>query len=250
MFLDETLCIFSPLEQFDLFPLLNTPLLVFTNMGVTLFLVLIFYCFYINLFNKGNLIPTRIQTFFELIYNTVFGLAFSNIGNRGFYVFPLIFVTFVFILFYNLIGMIPYSFTITSHLIVTFALALMLFIGLNIIGVQQHKIKFLSLLLPNGASIFLVPLLVPIELVSYMFRVVSLPVRLFANMMAGHTLLKVIAGFSWVMVSISGFMFILHFIPLGILVLLIGLELGVATIQAYVFTILICMYINDSLNLH
>ena len=146
--------------------------------------------------------------------------------------------------------MVPYSFTITSHLVATFTLSLLFFFGFNFIGIQKHKKKFLTLLLPSGASIFLVPLLVPIELVSYIFRLISLPVRLFANMMAGHTLLKVISGFSWSMVQIGGFFFFLHFIPLILLIFLIGLELGVACIQAYVFTILLCMYINDAINLH
>ena len=146
--------------------------------------------------------------------------------------------------------MVPYSFTLTSHLIVTFTLALTIYIGFNIIGIQKHKLNFLSLLLPSGASLALVPILVPIELVSYIFRVISLPVRLFANMMAGHTLLKVIAGFAWAMLNSNIFIFFAHFIPLFLLVILVGLELGVAIIQAYVFTILTCMYINDALNLH
>jgi ATP synthase subunit 6 len=146
--------------------------------------------------------------------------------------------------------MVPYSFTLTSHLIITFTLSLIIYIGFNLIGIKKHKLNFLNLLLPSGASIFLVPLLVPIELVSYIFRVISLPVRLFANMMAGHTLLKVIAGFAWSMLNVNSFLFVAHFIPLILLVLLVGLELGVAMIQAYVFTILTCMYINDALNLH
>jgi ATP synthase subunit 6 len=155
---------------------------------------------------------------------------------------------FVFILINNLIGMVPYSFTVTSHLVVTFSLALTTYIGFNIIGIKKHKLHFFSLLLPSGASLALVPLLVPIELVSYIFRVISLPVRLFANLMAGHTLLKVIAGFAWSMVSLGSIMIIIHFIPLLLLVLLVGLELGVAMIQSYVFTILTCMYINDASN--
>ena len=146
--------------------------------------------------------------------------------------------------------MVPYSFTLTSHLIVTFSLALTIYIGFNIIGIKRHKLNFLSLLLPSGSNIWLVPILVPIEFISYFFRVISLPVRLFANMMAGHTLLKVIAGFAWSMLTIPGLLSLAHFIPLIIIVILIGLELGVAFIQAYVFTILTCIYINDALNLH
>ena len=185
-----------------------------------------------------------------MIFNSTIELSYANIGKQGKNFVSLIFVTFFFILLSNLIGMIPYSFTITSHLIVTFTLSLMIYIGFNIIGIKKHKFNFLNLLLPSGASIFLVPLLVPIELVSYIFRVISLPVRLFANMMAGHTLLKVIAGFAWSMLNVNTFIFIAHFIPLILLVLLVGLELGVAIIQAYVFTILTCMYINDAINLH
>jgi len=150
----------------------------------------------------------------------------------------------------NLIGMIPYSFTITSHLIITFLLSLTIYIGFNLIGIKKHKLNFLKILLPSGANILLVPILVPIELISYIFRVVSLPVRLFANMMSGHTLLKVIAGFSWSMLNINNFLFISFIIPLSLIVILIGLEFAVAIIQAYVFTILICVYINDVLNLH
>ena len=240
----------SPLEQFEIIPIIQIPFIVFTNSTLILFLTFFFFLSYVKMFKKGTFIPTRWQLFFESIYNTAFELTYANIGKKGAFFFPLIFVLFLFILACNLIGMIPYSFTVTSHLIVTFSLALTTFLGFNIIGVQRHKLNFLSLLLPSGASLALVPLLVPIELVSYVFRVISLPVRLFANMMAGHTLLKVIAGFAWLMVNLGGLMFIIHFIPLFLLVLLVGLEFGVAMIQAYVFTILTCMYINDALNLH
>ena len=150
----------------------------------------------------------------------------------------------------NLIGLIPYSFTITSHLIVTFALALMVFVGVNIICVKEHGLHMVSLFLPPGTSLGLALLLVPIEFVSYMFKPISLGVRLFANMMAGHTLLKVIAGFAWSMMASGGFLFVAHLLPLFVLVLLVGLELGVAMIQAYVFTILTCIYLNDAINLH
>lgn len=242
----------SPLEQFEILPLINIPIfnIVLTNSTLILTIGIVFIYIYVSFNNKGNLIPTRWQQVFEGIYDTAFGLSYANIGSNGRYFLPIIFTLFIFLLLCNLIGMVPYSFTVTSHLIITFCLALTIYIGFNIIGIKKHKIKFLNLLLPGGASLALVPLLVPIELVSYIFRVISLPVRLFANMMAGHTLLKVIAGFAWTMVNISGLMFIVHFIPMILLVLLVGLELGVAIIQSYVFTILVCMYINDALNLH
>lgn len=239
--------LFSPLEQFEILPLLKFPF-IFTNSNLILLIGILIIMFYVLI--PFKFIPSRFQQFFELIYNVTFELAYINIGKNGRYFLFFIFYLFLFIFFFNVLGIIPYSFTITSHLIVTFALSLTIYIGFNIIGIQKHKLNFLNLLLPSGSSVYLVPLLVPIELVSYIFRVISLPIRLFANIMAGHTLLKVIAGFAWVMLNLNGIFFITHYIPLILLIVLIGLELGVAIIQAYVFTILICIYINDALNLH
>jgi len=180
----------------------------------------------------------------------VLGLISENIGAAGKKYFSLIFALFSFILFSNLIGMVPYSFTITSHLILTFGCALLFFLGINYIGIKKHKQHFLSLFLPSGSTVFLALILIPIELISYLFRVVSLPVRLFANMMAGHTLLKVIAGFAWTMMAANVIIFFFHYIPTLLLIILMGLELGVGIIQAYVFSILVCMYLNDALHLH
>lgn len=241
----------SPLEQFEIVPILNLLLIIITNSIIILSLGYLFIFFYIKLFKKGILIPGRSQTIFEGIFNVVFELIYSNIGKQnGSFFFPLIYILIFILLLCNLIGMVPYSFTVTSHLIITFSIALTLYIGFNYISLQKHKIKFLNLFLPGGADLMLAPLLIPIELISYIFRVISLPVRLFANMMAGHTLLKVIASFAWIMSNLNFIFFILHFIPLFILILLIGLELGVALIQSYVFSILTCMYIKDALNLH
>lgn len=185
-----------------------------------------------------------------MLYETVLGMLLDNVGPRGQNYFPFIFTLFLFLLIANVIGLVPYSFTITSHLIVTFALALATFIGINIILVREHGFHALSLFLPAGSSLALAFILIPIELVSYFVRPVSLGVRLFANMMAGHTLLKVIAGFAWTMMLAGGGLLIAHTIPLAILVLLMFLELGVAAIQAYVFTILTCIYLNDAIHLH
>lgn len=237
----------SPLEQFEILPIFRLPF-IFTNSSLIIIIGLLYI--YIFFLIKNKFIPIRFQQVFEIIFNTTIELSYANIGKDGKHFVPLIFIVFFFLLLCNLIGMIPYSFTLTSHLIVTFTLSLTIYLGFNIISIKKHKLNFLNLLLPSGANIFLVPLLVPIELISYIFRVISLPVRLFANMMAGHTLLKVIAGFAWAMLNVNGFIFLAHFIPLLLLVFLVGLELGVALIQAYVFTILICMYINDALNLH
>lgn len=149
----------------------------------------------------------------------------------------------------NLLGLIPFSFTLTSHLVITFSLSLASFIGINILSFKKYGIKFFSLFLPSGTTTVLAFLLVPIELVSYIFKPISLSIRLFANLLAGHALLKVIAGFAITLLSAGGISVILHFIPLIILIPLFGLELGVALIQSFVFAVLICIYINDSLNI-
>jgi F-type H+-transporting ATPase subunit a len=149
----------------------------------------------------------------------------------------------MFILFSNVLGLIPYSFTSTSHIIVTFGMAIVVFLGVTLIGIIRHKAKFLSLFAPAGVPMFLMPLLIPIEVISYLTRPVSLALRLFANMMAGHTLLKVFGGF---VVALGVF----GVFPLVAIVALYGLELIVAFLQAYVFTILTCLYLNDAIHLH
>tara|TARA_Y100000817_G_scaffold260251_1_gene214395 strand:+ start:26 stop:475 length:450 start_codon:yes stop_codon:yes gene_type:complete len=149
----------------------------------------------------------------------------------------------MFVLIGNMIGMIPYSFTFTSHIIVTFALASVVFIGVTILGLVKHKMHFFSFFVIPGLPIYMLPLLIPIEVISYLSRPISLSVRLFANMLAGHTLLKVFAGF---VVSL-GFAGVL---PLAFIVALTGLEILIAFLQAYVFAILTCLYINDALHLH
>ena len=159
--------------------------------------------------------------------------------------FPIISILFNFILFSNLIGLIPYSFTATSHLIVTFTLSFSVFIAINIITFKKYKIKSFNLFLPANTTFLLALLLVPIEFISYIAKPISLGVRLFINLMAGHSLLKVIIGFSWSMLlleNVSSFGLVL---PMIVLIVLFGLELGVAIIQAYVFVILTCIYIQD-----
>lgn len=147
-------------------------------------------------------------------------------------------------------GMIPFSFTVTSHIVVTLGLATMAFFGINVIGVKTHGFHMMSLFLPSGAPLALAPLLVMIELVSYSFRVVSLALRLFANMMSGHCLLKILAGFAWTMLSAGGVLSLMHFLPLVVIFAIVGLELSIAFLQAYVFTVLLCIYLNDAISLH
>jgi F-type H+-transporting ATPase subunit a len=246
----------TPLEQFaivSLFPIrFGTLYLSFTNSALYLFLAtgLVVLLLYLVTQRGGYLVPTRWQSIVEMIYEFVVSLVDEQIGSKGRKYFPLVFTTFVFLLFTNLIGMIPYSFTATSHMVVTFGLSLSLFIGITIVGFQVHGLHFFSFLLPKGAPLILAPLLVVLELVSYCFRAVSLGVRLFANMMAGHTLVKILSGFSWTMMSVGGLLSVASVIPFVIVFALTGLEIGVACLQAYVFTILTCIYLNDAINLH
>lgn len=245
----------SPLEQFSIISLIpfhfGNLYFSITNSTFILFIIFSIFCFLASLaFSHGGfIIPTTIQLFFESLYQFVSNLVFEQIGQQGIKrFFPLVFVIFTFLLLCNLFGMIPYSFTVTSHFIVTLGLAFSLFIGITIIGFQFHGIHFLSLLLPKGAPLFLAPFLVLLEFISYFFRAISLGVRLGANMMAGHTLVKILAGFSWTLVG--GTLTILAFFPFFIVFLLTGLEIGIAIVQAYVFSMLICIYLNDSLYLH
>jgi F-type H+-transporting ATPase subunit a len=247
----------SPLEQFAIITLIPIPLgnlyLSFTNSSLFMFLVVGLVSLLIHLVTLnggGNLVPTTWQSIVEMIYEFVVNLVDEQVGGRGKAYFPLIFTVFVFLLGANLIGMIPYSFTVTSHLVVTFGLSLSLFIGITLVGLQTHGLHFFSFFLPAGAPIALAPLLVVLEIVSYSFRAISLGVRLFANMMAGHTLVKILAGFAWTMASVGGLLAVGSIAPFLIVWALTFLEVGVACLQAYVFTILICIYLNDSIHLH
>ena len=181
------------------------------------------------------LIPNNWQLLLETVYEVVSQLVFDNLNEEGEKYFPFIAVIFTFILFNNLIGLVPYSFTVTSHLIVTFILSFSIFIGVISICINNHGVQMFSIFLPANTSFFLALLLVPIELISYVFKPISLGVRLFANLMAGHTLLKVIVGFSWSMLMLENYMFIMHVVPLLVLVILMGLELGVAVIHVCIY---------------
>jgi F-type H+-transporting ATPase subunit a len=246
----------SPLEQFAIISLIPFHIgnfyFSFTNSSLFMLLTTGFFlllCYFVTQ-NGGKLVPTRWQSFVEMIFEFVSNLVEEQVGSKGKQYFPLIFTLFTFLLFSNLIGMIPYSFTTTSHLIITFSLSVSVFIAVTIIGFQIHGIHFFSFLLPPGAPLPLAPFLVVIELVSYSFRAISLGVRLFANMMAGHTLVKILSGFAWTMLSVGGIMYVVSFIPFLVVFALTFLEVGVACLQAYVFTILTCIYLNDAIHLH
>ena len=190
------------------------------------------------------LVPTRTQSVAEISYEFVAGMVRDNVGTAGLKYFPFVFTVFMFVLFLNMLGMIPYSFTVTSHIIVTFAMALAIFIGVTVIGFINHGIGFLKFFVPSGVPVLLLPLLVVIEVISYLTRPVSLSVRLFANMMAGHTMLKVFGAF------VVGLGLIGGWAPLAFMVAFTGLEILVAFLQAYVFAILTCIYLNDAIHMH
>jgi len=253
----------SPLEQFQIISIIPVYLfnldLSITNLLIVNVITLAFFFSIIYLFSANTdylgstpfyLIPNTWQIFVETIYEIIAQLLFDNINLEGERYFPFISTIFVFILLGNLIGLLPYSFTVTSHVIVTFTLSFSIFIGVNVIGFQRHKMNMLSLFIPSNTSFGLALILVPIEFVSYLAKPISLGVRLFINLMAGHTLLKVIVGFAWSMLILENLISFFHIVPLIILIALMGLELGVALIQAYVFVVLTCIYLNDSINLH
>jgi len=192
---------------------------------------------------KHALIPGRWQSLAEMSYEFVADMVESNVGHAGQQFFPFVFTLFMFILFANFLGMVPYSFAVTGQIVVTFALAAVVFIGVTIVGIVRHGFHFLRLFVPQGVPAVLLILLVPIELLSYCIRPFTLSIRLFANILAGHTMLAIFAGFA---ASIGLF----GIFPLGINILLVALEVLVAALQAYVFVILTCLYLSDAINLH
>lgn len=238
----------SPLQQFEIKTIAAAQVggvnVSFTNSS--LFMVVVIFAvtaFLVLGMRRRALVPGRWQSLAELTYEFVAGLVRDNVGHGGRAYFPFVFSLFMFILFCNTVGLIPYSFTVTSHIAVTFALALVVFIGVTIVGIVKHGLKWFTYFFPPGAPIYMAPLLVPIEIISYLSRPVTLALRLFANMMAGHTMLKVFAGF---VVALGAF----GVAPLAVLVGLYALELIVAVLQAFVFTILTCLYLHDALHLH
>jgi len=238
----------SPLAQFAIHPLVPIHLgrvdLSFTNSSAVMVAALLLISGFLMLgMRRPALVPSRWQSMAELSYEFIANLLGDTIGKEGIHYFPIVFTIFMFVLFGNLLGLIPFSFTFTSHIIVTFALAFAIFIGVTLLGIWKHGLHFATFFVPPGVSKAMWPLLIPIEIISYLSRPMSLSVRLFANMLAGHTLLKVFASFVFVL-GIAGIL------PLAFVVALSGLEFLIAFLQAYVFAILTCLYINDALHLH
>ena len=239
----------SPLAQFEIQRLIPIKIgnldASFTNSA--LWMVIAILCASLLMtwsMSRRAMVPGRLQSIAELSYEFIANMLQENVGSAGRQYFPFVFTLFMFILFANVLGMIPYSFTPTSHIIVTFAMAAVVFIGVTVIGFIRHGAHFLSLFVPKGVPWPLLLLLVPIEVLSYFIRPVSLSLRLFANMMAGHTMLKVFGGFVVALGILGGWA------PLAFVVALTGLEIGIAFLQAYVFTVLTCLYLNDAVHLH
>jgi F-type H+-transporting ATPase subunit a len=251
---------YNPLEQFQIIPFLT---LIFSNFfikgildlsitsqSVTAFLLFLFVTACFNVFSFNYIFFSKSQMFLENCLNIVKQMANEHIGQAGKGFYPVLVTYFLIIVISNVSGMFVYSATLTAQLIVTFFISFSAFFACNLIGINLHQEKFLNLFFPSGTPLMLAPLIVPIELISYVFRVISLSVRLFANMMAGHTLVKVIGGFSFYMAHNSGFLQLLSLIPFFVVVILIGLEIAVALIQSYVFITLLSMYLHDTVYLH
>ena len=254
----------SPLEQFSVvtlsdFTTLTLPVgqgqgldFSFTNSSLSCMLTLaVLGLVWGSLLSYGGLIvPSRYQVGAEMTYEFVLSLVNEQLGKHAQPYVGIVLTTFLYILTSNLLGLIPFSFATTAQLVVAFSLSFSLFLGVTWIGVSRHGLHFLSFFLPAGAPIGLAPLLVVIELISYIFRPISLGVRLFANMTAGHSLLAIIAGFGWSIGSCGSVLALGSVVPVGVIVVIYGLELAVAFLQAYVFGVLLCIYLKDAIELH
>jgi len=249
----------SPLDQFEVRDLLclNAPIMgniniSLTNIGLYLTIgALIIILLNIMGTNYNKIVSNNWSISQESIYATVHSIVINQINtNKGQVYFPFILTLFLFILVNNLIGMIPYSFASTSHLILTFSISFTVVLGATILGFQKHGLEFFSLFVPAGCPLALLPLLVLIEFISYLSRNVSLGLRLGANILSGHMLLNILSGFTYNIMTSGFIFFFLGLIPLAFIIAFSGLELGIAFIQAQVFVVLTSSYIKDSLDLH
>lgn len=250
--------ILSPLSQFEVSNLIgiNAPILgnlhlVLTNLTLySIIAVLIIIGMHVYGDNNNKIVPNKWSISFESSYASLNTMVREQINNNNEKYFPFIYSIFFYILIANLVSNVPYSFAVTASGVVSLGLSLTVFIGVTILAVYLHSIKFFSFFIPNGTPLGLVPLLVLIELVSYLARAVSLGVRLFANITAGHTLLKILSTYLFKLFTGNILVAVLTVIPFGIFLALVGLELAVSLIQAFVFTLLVCSYLKDAIELH
>ncbi len=244
----------NPIHQFVIQPLINIPAgavdLSFTNSSLWMAIAVVASTVFLTMaMRRKALVPGRAQIIAEGAYEFVARMIRENIGPKGRQYFPLIFTLFMTVLLGNMLGLLPYSFTFTSHLIVNAALAFLIFLVVVIIGFAKHGTHFLHIFLPPGMPLWLTPLIVPIEVLSFLIRPVTLSVRLFANMIAGHIMLKVFAGFSADMVAMGAGGVALGILPMLFNSVLIGFELLIAFLQAYVFAVLSCIYLKDTVEI-
>lgn len=242
----------NPLHQFEIHELASFSIagheIAFTNQSLWMVIAtLSIMAFFALGLRKKQLVPGRMQSAVELSYEFIKELTLSTTGTKGLKFVPLIFTVFFFVAANNALGMIPYSYTSTSQLSITFTMGLSVFLLVWIVGFYNHGLKFFKLFAPEGTPILLLPLIVVLELISFFARPCTLAVRLAANMLAGHILLKVFASFA---VMLAGWVAVTAVLPATILFGIMGLELMVAFLQAYIFTILTCVYLNDAINLH
>jgi ATP synthase F0 subcomplex A subunit len=239
----------SPLDQFKIHKIVDLTLFGYdvslTNTAVYMLSITALLLVFQHLaLKKADVVPNKLQSVLESSFNFINSMVGDNVGKPGLEYAPFIFSLFMFILFANLLGMFPYAFTVTSHIAVTFTIAIILFVLITILGFIKHGTHFFRLFLPEGVPLALAPLIIPIELIAYLVRPLTLSMRLFLNMTAGHIMLKVFAGFS----ILLGVQFALF--PALLNVLFIGFEFFVAGLQAFIFTLLTCIYLNDAINLH
>jgi F-type H+-transporting ATPase subunit a len=243
----------DPIHQFSIYPVVPIKIaghdLSLTNSGLFMLLAVGLGCLLVAIGARGSTgIPARMQAMAEMAYEFVAGMVRSAAGETGMQFFPFVFSIFFFVLLCNLIGFIPFSFTVTSQIIVTAALALMVFLTVVVVGIKEHGLRFFNLFVPPGVPIYILPLVVAIEIISFLSRPISHSVRLFANMLAGHITLNVFGGFVVMLLGAGAATKALAVLPFAMTIGIDALELLVAFLQAYVFAMLTCMYLNDALH--
>ena len=240
----------SPLAQFEIKPI-GGPIHIggldvsFTNSSLWMVIAVAAITVFMLLgTRKQAIVPGRWQSLCEGMYDFISNMLRDNVGNEGRAYFPFVFSLFMFILFANVLGLLPGAFTVTSHIIVTFGMAAFIFLMVTLIGIVRHGFHFFTYFAPQGAPMWLMPLMIPIEIISYLIRPMTLSIRLFANMVAGHVMLAVIGSFAFALGIWAGW------VPIAAVTALFGLELMIACLQAYVFAILTCIYLHDAIHLH
>jgi F-type H+-transporting ATPase subunit a len=243
----------NPIEQFSISPLVSVEIagrdFSFTNSALYMAIAVAIVCALMMAGAKGGVgVPGRLQSLAEMAYEFVAGMVRSAAGEHGMVFFPLVFCLFMFVLICNLVGLVPHAFTVTSHIIVTVSLALLVFLTVVIVGIKEHGLRFFKLFVPSGVPMYILPVVVAIEVFSFFVRPVSHSVRLFANMLAGHITLNVFGGFVVMLLGAGAAVKALAVLPFAMTIGLFALELLVAFLQAYVFAMLTCMYLNDALH--